>query len=163
MSDGGCPITPQSEDSAKRRRRGFFSFSDELLRQTWQAVSGVGTVVVKWMDSNPPARCLLPPPPPAAADPSGLAARQFRPKRTLRKVEDVVESVRLKSRSTAVNAFADESEDDPNAFLESLEELQPIVAQQSRGRGLFPWENLVFEGGGNKGMAYVGSLRVSAG
>ena len=25
----------------------------------------------------------------------------------------------------------------------------------------FPFENLVFEGGGNKGMAYVGALRVS--
>ena len=40
---------------------------------------------------------------------------------------------------------------------------EPILSEDERdelGQFKYPWHNIVFEGGGNKGLAYAGSVRV---
>lgn len=44
---------------------------------------------------------------------------------------------------------------------QAYDEVDQKVAQVDLNRYAFPFENLIFEGGGNKGLAYCGAVRVS--
>ena len=44
---------------------------------------------------------------------------------------------------------------------QAYDELDTLVVQVDLTKYVFPFENLVFEGGGNKGLAYCGAVRVS--
>ena len=45
---------------------------------------------------------------------------------------------------------------------QAYDELDTLVVQVDLTKYVFPFENLVFEGGGNKGLAYCGAVRVSS-
>ena len=140
-----------------RTRLGHFSFSDSL-QQTWQAVSNAGSAMGKYIDRKP-APIVFNPPPPPPPEHIRRNTRRFKAKKTqLNSIQDVIDSVRHDKGSVS-DSGEPEGEEGLQAFQESFEALRPPSV--IRNRNQFPWENLVFEGGGNKGMAYVGALRVS--